>query len=101
MSINLESTLTALVRAALADLGAGPGVLADYLEERGDRRGVLLRRRWKRWQTEARELWFVKGWADGTFRDYIRQRFDAHRGRPRRDKYDPRDVAILGGDPSS
>jgi hypothetical protein len=41
--------LVALVDGALADLGAGPGVLADYLDEAGDPRGPLLRRRWKRW----------------------------------------------------
>lgn len=39
----------ALVRGSLADLGAGPGALADWLEDRGDPRGVLLRRRWKRY----------------------------------------------------
>jgi hypothetical protein len=27
-------------------------IFADWLEERGDPRGVLLRRRWKRWQKQ-------------------------------------------------
>ena len=44
--------VAALARAALAGEFGACGVLADYLEERGDPRGVLLRRRWKRWQTE-------------------------------------------------
>jgi len=43
--------LEMLVAAALADL-RDAGTLADALEERGDPRGVLLRRRWKRWQKE-------------------------------------------------
>jgi hypothetical protein len=52
MTTALGSPLADLIRGALADLGAGPGVLADWLEENGDARGVLLRRRWKRWQRE-------------------------------------------------
>lgn len=45
------------------------GVLADWLEEHQDARGVLLRRRWKRWRRdrgqalaaiEAREALIVK-----------------------------------------
>jgi hypothetical protein len=44
------SDLLALLRRILDDRDlAACGVLADYLEERGDARGVLLRRRWKRW----------------------------------------------------
>lgn len=31
------------------------GAFADWLEERGDPRGVLLRRRWKRWLKERGE----------------------------------------------
>lgn len=31
-------------------------VFADWLEERGDKRGVLLRRRWKRWQKDRQKL---------------------------------------------
>ena len=31
------------------------GVFADWLTEQGDPRGVLLRRRWKRWQKESQE----------------------------------------------
>lgn len=45
----------ALIRGALADLSTS-GILADYLEERGDLRGVMLRRRWKRWDRYRREL---------------------------------------------
>lgn len=45
------SDLAALVRGVLADPSTA-GVLADYLEERGDARGVLLRRRWKRWESD-------------------------------------------------
>jgi hypothetical protein len=41
-----------LARAVLAGDYDACGVLADYLEERGDPRGVLLRKRWKRWQKE-------------------------------------------------
>jgi hypothetical protein len=33
----------------------GAGAFADWLEERGDPRGVLLRRRWKRWRKERAE----------------------------------------------
>jgi len=44
--------VAALARAALAGEYDACGVLADYLEERGDPRGVLLRRRWKRWQKD-------------------------------------------------
>jgi hypothetical protein len=48
--------LLALLRRILDDRDlAACGVLADYLEERGDARGVLLRRRWKRWQRERQE----------------------------------------------
>jgi hypothetical protein len=48
--------LTALLRRILDDRDlAACGVLADYLEERGDARGVLLRRRWKRWGRERME----------------------------------------------
>lgn len=44
----------AFVAAILAgDLDAA-GVLADWLEDRGDPRGVLLRRRWRRWRAERR-----------------------------------------------
>lgn len=82
MTTALGSPLADLVRGALADLGAGPGVLADWLEENGDARGVLLRRRWKRWQI-ARRRWEARwgdckpgpGWIDNHFHDYIRCRF--------------------------
>lgn len=45
----LVTDLVALVRASLADL-RDAGQLSDYLEDHNDPRGVLLRRRWKRWQ---------------------------------------------------
>lgn len=41
--------LAALVRGVMDDLSTA-GILADYIEEQGDPRGVLLRRRWRRWQ---------------------------------------------------
>ena len=66
----IESDLSALVRMALADLGAGPGILADWLEERGDGRGVLLRRRWKRWRDDRDE-------AESHFNECIRQGWTA------------------------
>jgi len=44
--------VAALARAVLAGEYDACGVLADYLEERGEPRGVLLRKRWKRWQKE-------------------------------------------------
>ena len=50
----IETELAALVRACLADLSTA-GILSDFLEDRGDARGVLLRRRWKRWQREREE----------------------------------------------
>jgi hypothetical protein len=30
----------------------GAGAFADFLDDRGDPRGVLLRRRWRRWQKD-------------------------------------------------
>lgn len=44
--------VAALARAVLAGDFDLCGVLADYLDEHGDPRGVLLRKRWKRWKTE-------------------------------------------------
>lgn len=46
---DLESFLVAIIDRRDLD-AAGP--LADWLDEHGDPRGVLLRRRWKRWVTE-------------------------------------------------
>jgi hypothetical protein len=45
--------LTALLRRILDDRDlAACGVLADYLEERGDARGPALRERWREWDRE-------------------------------------------------
>jgi uncharacterized protein (TIGR02996 family) len=46
--------LRAFLRTILAPggLDSSPGVLADWLDERGDPRGVLLRKRWERWQKD-------------------------------------------------
>jgi uncharacterized protein (TIGR02996 family) len=41
----------AFVAAVVQDPG-GAGAFADFLDERGDPRGVLLRRRWRRWQKD-------------------------------------------------
>ena len=38
--------------AALIEEPDGAGAFADFLDERGDPRGVLLRRRWRRWQKD-------------------------------------------------
>lgn len=38
--------------AALTADPDGAGAFADFLDERGDPRGVLLRRRWRRWQKD-------------------------------------------------
>ena len=82
----IESDLGALVRACLADLSLC-GILADWLEERGDARGVLLRRRWKRWEAQQERIVtypFTLGgreplqrmWrADDDFVAYIHDRF--------------------------
>jgi hypothetical protein len=45
------SELPGIVAGVLEDLDRA-GALADYLDEHGDPRGVLLRRRWKRWRKE-------------------------------------------------
>lgn len=46
-----RAELTSFALAAHADLDRC-GELADWLEERDDPRGRLLRLRWKRWRTE-------------------------------------------------
>lgn len=38
--------------AALTAEPDGAGAFADFLDERGDPRGILLRRRWRRWQKD-------------------------------------------------
>lgn len=38
--------------AAVLDGLDGAGAMADFLEERGDPRAVLLRRRWRRWRKD-------------------------------------------------
>jgi uncharacterized protein (TIGR02996 family) len=38
--------------AALLEHPDGAGAFADFLDERDDPRGVLLRRRWRRWQKD-------------------------------------------------
>jgi hypothetical protein len=49
------SELDTFVAAVLdGDLDAA-GALADWLDEHDDPRGVLLRRRWKRWQSDRRK----------------------------------------------
>jgi hypothetical protein len=66
--------LTALLRRILDDRDlAACGVLADYLEERGDARGVLLRRMWYRWEDR---IW-PRGdrLGDVWLLNYVRHRF--------------------------
>jgi uncharacterized protein (TIGR02996 family) len=41
------------------------GVFADWLQERGDPRGVLLRRRWRRWHRERTHEALVSGYLKG------------------------------------
>jgi uncharacterized protein (TIGR02996 family) len=50
--MSLFSDAASFVRAIHAGDFDAAGVFADWLDERGDKRGVLLRRRWKRWQKE-------------------------------------------------
>lgn len=38
--------------AAVVKEPDGAGAFADFLDERGDPRGLLLRRRWRRWQKD-------------------------------------------------
>jgi uncharacterized protein (TIGR02996 family) len=45
------SEFAAFVAALLEDPD-GAGAFADFLDERGDPRGILLRRRWRRWQKD-------------------------------------------------
>ena len=56
--------VAALARAVLAGEFDACGVLADYLEERGDPRGVLLRKRWKRWRAERAGAKMRDEWAE-------------------------------------
>lgn len=46
------SDLDSFVWAILVRDPDAAGPFADWLEERGDPRAALLRRRWKRWRTE-------------------------------------------------
>ena len=46
------SDVIAFVSAIHAGNYSAAAVFADWLDEHGDRRGELLRRRWRRWQKE-------------------------------------------------
>lgn len=89
----------AFVKAILdGDLETAPGVFADWLDEHGDPRGVLLRRRWRRWPKDREKeiAWQrkLKSWgveqlelfgpaveqdpgkpADDSFLRYVREKF--------------------------
>lgn len=49
------SELDAFVAACVNVDLAGAGAFADWLDDRSDPRGRLLRLRWKRWQTDRRK----------------------------------------------
>jgi hypothetical protein len=71
--------LTAFLRRILDDRDlAACGVLADYLEERGDARGVRLRERWRKWERERS----TPGWYDrrhyDSWEDWADRRMMAH-----------------------
>lgn len=48
----VENDIVSFLKAIQAGDIDVAGILADWLDERGDPRGKLLRRRWKRWQKE-------------------------------------------------
>jgi uncharacterized protein (TIGR02996 family) len=50
--VSLFTDAVSFVRAIHAGNFDAAGVFADWLEERGDKRGSLLRKRWKRWQND-------------------------------------------------
>lgn len=78
------TTLAALIAGAMADLSTA-GIAADYLEENGDSRGVMLRKRWEIWQAdrqfseEVDREWssppFCVDVDDADFRKYLYRRF--------------------------